>query len=587
MKKSFLFLALTSLLALTSCTKNNKNNKVDPKKDEFVNGIKDEQRTFYKGQRNKSKITLRFYEETPSIPYIDLTTYFKTFYFLNLNKTKVNENGKYRYEGKSNTYLEVDTINETFTFSDIDTICNLSQFNLEACFLKPSVVSLIGTPDIYIEFSEYHIDLKGDDKEAYMPLTTLDNIFSWVMGYCVSYNGKDVYVLDESWAVYEYSSLMNYPDYYDVLENKETFAKDEAEFNYNELCFTIDYLQGHPAQMAIGRSELEAGGLDAALDAYPRLKQALKSTNVKEYVDAQYLFHDILMYDGGHSGAQYRMYSGTDYMSQILNEDSLLKQKNDYVDQDWEDKYAAYQSVGITKINALGSQLNYYYADKTNKIAYIGFDQFDVDYQGWQMYYLGFSDQIPNENDTYGFLYTQLQQAKTDGIEYIVFDITTNGGGDTVALHGTLSFLQSGDTSMIYKNTISGHIMKEVGKVDRNLDGQFTAADNEFDFDFKYGLLTSKWSFSCGNALPTYVRDLNLPILGERSGGGSCCVSYYNDAHGIRSRVSTIWKLLNKDYYEKDDGVAVDYNLKTVDGSYIDFFNTSKVKSKLAEFYSF
>lgn len=583
MKKSILLVGLTSLLALTACPKKE---PVDPKKDEFANGYKDERRDCYKG-RNKSKITLRFYKEAPNVPYIDLTTYFKSFYFLNLSKTKVNENGVYRYEAGSNIYLEVDAENEIFRFKDVDEICNLEQLQVLGCFIKTNYTTLLGDGTADIDFKDYHIDLKGDDKEAYLPVTTLDNIFSWVMGYNVAYNGKDVYVIDESWCVYEYASQMNYANYYDVLESKTTFAEDEAEFNYNELCFALDYLEGHPSEINIGREELEEGGLDAALDAYPRLKQALKSTNVKEYVDAQYLLYDALIFDGGHTYPQYKMYEGTDYMTQILAADTLLQQKKNQADARWDKSYNTYQSVGITKINTLHQEQFYYYADTTNKIAYIGFDGFNVDYQGWQMYYLGFSEETPVDTDTFAFVYSKLQQAQTDGIEYIVFDTTTNGGGDTNALHGMLSFFQSGDTSIIFKNVLTGKIMKEAGKIDRNLDGQFNAADNDLAFDFKYGVLTSGWSFSAANAFPMYAQEMGVPILGEQSGGGSCAVSYYHDAHGIQSRVSSIWKLLTTDYYERDYGVSVNFNLKGTDGSYADFFNTAKVKAKLAEWYSF
>lgn len=569
MKNKILILSLTCLLCIPGCTKNNKAEYVD------------EVRALYKGKAT-DEITLRFYSEMPNVPYVDVSTYFKQFYFLDLDKGISTDKVTYSYFANGVTMLEVDIKNDLFTISDIDDICNLDGFALNSFYLDHYVDYIDEAKARTFDLSEYGIDLKGDENDAYLPLNTLNNIFSWIFGYSVSYNGQDVYVINDSAEIYDNSAISDYSSYYKILKKKKTFANDEAEFNYKELCFTVEQLLGHPESMNIGRDELESKGLDAVLDDYPTLKQALKSTTVDEYLAGQYLFHSILMYDGGHAGAAY---SGvTKYNNSILNADSLLKEKSNYASNNMYNKYGTYMNVINARSDVLNKGNNFY--NYTNdETMYIGFPGFYTDYEGWADYYNG-TGSIPTSSDSYAYIYSCLKTAKTNGIKNVVLDIASNGGGDVTALEGILSFFSDEEINISFENTLQQVHKKQVTHVDRNLDGKLDDSDFDVSFDFNFAILTSGYSFSCGNGLPTFAKDLGVMIIGEQSGGGSCCVSYYNDLYGIPYRVSGIWKLVNKDLVEKDKGVEVDANLILTEGDYSNFYNVSYVQSLIEDFYA-
>ena len=85
----------------------------------------------------------------------------------------------------------------------------------------------------------------------------------------------------------------------------------------------------------------------------------------------------------------------------------------------------------------------YYYFDNQNKIAYIAFDNFVTDYDEWKNYYAGDKNALNllEREDSYAFVLSSLKRAKTDGAKNVVFDFTTNAGGDLNSLLG-IKFLK-------------------------------------------------------------------------------------------------------------------------------------------------
>ena len=82
-----------------------------------------------------------------------------------------------------------------------------------------------------------------------------------------------------------------------------------------------------------------------------------------------------------------------------------------------------------------------------------------------------------------------------------------------------------------------------------------------------------------------YAHDEGIMIIGEQSGGGSCCVGIMHTADGIPYRTSSTLMLASKSYQECDSGIPVDANLKVGD-SYTKFYNTSYVSGLMDDFYA-
>lgn len=581
MNKKILIISATVLLLLGAC-KGKDVPSIEPSSSEpepFVEPYVDEARLFHMGANASKDITLRFFKEYQHIPYIDLSTYMKEFYFLELEKEI---NGDLYHYHVDSIKLDVNAANNTFTISDLDEICHLSQFDETVTYGQEYSVHTVDVEDKVFSFNEYDIELRKSDTEAYLPVVTLNNIFSWIFGYGISYNGHDLYAMNEFGDVYPNADYSEYTDYYSVLENKTTFYEDEARFNYSELCFSIDELTGHPLQMNMGKDELETKGLDALLDDYPALKFALKSTDKDTYLAGQMLFHDVLMYDGGHSGSLFE--GSSDIALNIINADTKLMNKYNDRFSDSYNKVSAYQSAMVARNNAFNlNNDRMYWKSFNNSIAYIGFSSFDVDYEAWDNYYNNHGE-LPSDftKDTFMFLKTMLDNTKALGnIKKIVIDLTTNGGGDVLALDAALSFLISGDICKNVKNTVNDNLHKIYTKIDRNLDGVFNELDNQTGYeDFNFAILTNKYSFSCGNAFPTVAKDNGIMIVGQQSGGGSCYVGVYNDACGVPYRVSGVNKLYNNSGVENDLGVPVDRAL-TYDVAY----DPIQMTSIIATFY--
>ena len=114
------------------------------------------------------------------------------------------------------------------------------------------------------------------------------------------------------------------------------------------------------------------------------------------------------------------------------------------------------------------------------------------------------------------------------GVENIVLDISTNGGGVVGVMMKLLSLLSKNNSSVIYyfdgesSQIISGHC-----SVDSNKDEKFNSEDS-YGNDFNFYILTSDCSFSCANAFPCTAQALGIAkIIGQKSGGGECAVAIH------------------------------------------------------------
>ena len=77
--------------------------------------------------------------------------------------------------------------------------------------------------------------------------------------------------------------------------------------------------------------------------------------------------------------------------------------------------------------------------------------------------------------------------------------------------------------------------------------------------------MTSNYSFSCANMFPFVAKENNAAkIIGERSGGGACCVYYSATPDGKTYRISSsAIRFAQKDnpVLHNDAGVTPDYEI--------------------------
>ena len=529
-------------------------------------------------------IKLRFYEDTPSIPYISVSDYYMEFFKTDLTLNKVNN--LYKYKNPYGGELSLETEEDILYIYDITKFSHHPDFkeSTSKTFLEKKDETLTPLHHRAIALSDYNIDVHGD-MEAYVPLALLSSFSGGLDGYNVSYNGKDIYVFDLhaqlSNETRDYEYFKTSQEYMSVFEDLNTpRSEDMALYNYGQLCFNFDNLRGYTAQLVFGDNNLLTLGLDGLLTKfYPDIKEMLLSTDKKEYYTGYYCLFNGLA-DGGHTGAfntmdDYVKESVEDCLSEISDFTKSMVRRN-MTSAMTKDKIGT--AVTASKKAAFptydkATNPNLYTFDSATKTAYISFDKFIVDYTGWDDYYKNgmHEEDIPEYTDTFAFIRKSLYQAVSDEARNVVIDLTTNGGGDSGALAGIVGLLNGAKFDFVMNNTFDKNSVTTSMLIDVNLDGVCDEDDivecNKFKFNV--AVLTTCNAFSCGNLLPSVLKELGCKILGQRSGGGSCAISIESTADGMPYVRSSHHCLSNAMGENIDVGVPLDYEIQYLyDGVY-------------------
>lgn len=534
-------------------------------------------------------IKLRFYEETPNVPYIGVKEYYKEFFKNNL--TMVKHNNSYQYTTENDGFLKFDSIDDIITLYDTSQFSHHPDFKQSNSQTFMSVVDGKTTPlhEKSIALSPYHIDIHGDE-EAYVPMSLLSSFSGGLNGYYISYNGKSIYVLDTRGQLVDtntdYAYFKTSEEYMSTFLDFETErAEDMIIYNYGQLCFNFDNLRGYTSQMVFGDNNLLTIGLDGILENYyPEIKELLLSKDKKEYYTGYYLTLSGL-YDGGHTGAfnagdKYIVdsinavkeadkitQSMRDLMTKVYNRDRNKMITTTYVTLAKKAAFPEYVSATEAASNP-DKELNAYLYnfDNNTKTAFISFDSFEVNYEGWDNYYKNGKKEsdIPTTGDSYAFIRKSLYQAVDDQARNVVIDLTTNGGGDSLALSGIVCLLNKAKCDYVVNDTLNMNRSTTTFFADINLDGEWNDEDiaecNKFNFSI--AILTSAKAFSCGNLLPSILKEIGYAIIGQRSGGGSCAISIETTADGLPYVRSSNHCLSNTAGENIDVGVPLDLEIE-------------------------
>lgn len=158
---------------------------------------------------------------------------------------------------------------------------------------------------------------------------------------------------------------------------------------------------------------------------------------------------------------------------------------------------------------------------------------------------------------------------KDSPIKNVVLDLSNNGGGAAPTAAYTISMFL-GEGSISVTNPLTGALVTQNFKADLNLDRKFDDKDNLLNYNLF--CLTSPNSFSCGNLVPSVLKNSNrVTILGQTSGGGACVVQNMTTADGCVFNISGPYRLAhtkNGSFYDIDKGVTPDFVLPSPDQFY-------------------
>ena len=513
---------------------------------------------------------LRFYPSAPHVPYSGMKAFVNFMYQTGLTVTPL-ENGVWEVDNPNGTKILVNPSAGTIEAADWaqfqlpplpyttlvglkDTSCGWMYYS-EVVFDDPPA-------SVTFDFAKYGIPVYADEEDVYLPLELLSTMFTDVACNSVLWNGMSILKLTTDLSDIGFLSFEWYEGrtVRSLLTGGKQREEDVIREDYAELCFSLDYFYGHPGS-AILDSGISEKGLDAALDDVPELasiKDRLKDPDMLEYMLALNELFDIGLNEG-HSS-----YYGINAM---MLPDFPFREVSEKLNGRLLSTYQLENYILGNIVNEIKITRNAAWGDEVYRecgsTAILRIDDFCADMAGWEAYYAG-KGEIPM--DGVGILQTGLKRASENpAIKNILFDLTANRGGSADMLM-YMTDLIFGENVFRGYNVMTGQHEHAVMHSDKNLDGVFDEKDEEVKYDFNYAVLTSRCSFSAANAMPFMMQEHGGVILGERSGGGACCIEMVTLTNGGEFVMSGwYWALQDANGESLEDGCRVDLPIERIE----------------------
>ena len=533
--------------------------------------MREQETKVYTDGEEAGELTLRFYEDTPHVPYLGIGAYSQ---YLKDQPLTMKENG-------DGTYMLVNSIGEelicdpdagVITVRDWDRFFDLPlPLEDEAKGWKDSTVHYVritnvefeGEPEpVTLDFAKYGIRIYADKNDIYLPVSTLSNLMTDIATNHILYNGEKLFVqrvsIDGSLIEGLYDS--------DAIRAKidgEARPDDIVKQCYADLCFNFDHFFGHPGKASLDAALAEKG-LDQALadqgEEGNSIKEGLLSSDFSEYISAmQKLFTKYL--SDGHTvftGGMALLTSPAARENPLFLSRMEIGSTLDMLQSPETLTQVLHMIINLQRDVAWGSDV---YREFGNT-AIIRLDTFMPDEDAWANYYAG-EGNLPE--DSLGIVVSGLRRAaENPEIKNVIFDLSCNGGGSPDVMMAILA-MTTGQDQLFGRQKFTGQTMTFTFEADTNFDGVYDEKDKEMMYDFNYGVLVTRHAFSCGNLFPIVIRNAGAVIIGEPSSGGSCCIQVGTDAEGLSYVMSSgQWQLVDPQGRNVEDGCAVDLPIEPV-----------------------
>ena len=574
-------------------------------------------RLFRQGEDSGETLPLRFYEDFPSVPVMGLRAFYREFLEGELDFARTEE-GVIELTTPVGARAVADPAAGTLWAEDMTAFITPPEEDAgEAMTGDIAFAAIIDTAydrpaePFTLDLGRYGIPMIEDGDELFLPLATLSDIFADYGLRYVSWNGENVYFVDES-ELFMLEDEADQAEYFDPIFSETERAADMADFAYREICFNIDHFYGFPGAGENEDAVMELGLDGALLERDPKTRDFLRSDQTAQYAVGLYRLFNHFLDDNGHTGfAEFQELMSGGYAASAGF--TLLALFN-------EEPFSAAHAVrneallaaGAAQASALslgeGEDAGAFTAD--NMISIFGFtleqsrrtyaqwgdtavfspQVFAVDYEGWRAYYED-GGPMPLEGDTLALMIEALQRASADPeIRNFVIDLSVNYGGDTGASLPILALI-TGDGATTYLDRLTGRQVREAIAVDFNFDGALNEADDEAGkYNFNFAALVSNGTFSAANEVAVRLREHGVPILGETSGGGSCAIQICATADGLHYQMSSPLQLLWADGGSVEAGVEPDIVLvepdENGDRDYGDFYDLEVLSEAINGWYA-
>ncbi len=530
--------------------------------------------TVIKDGEEAGEFPLRFYEETPNVPYMGMNEYSQLMKQQPL--TLKEEDGMVILENGIGEEIRCDveggviTVNDWNRFFDLPLPLEneaLGWKDTATRFARITDVDFEGEPEpVILDFARYGIAVHADQEDVYLPVSVLSNMMTDIATNHLLYNGEKLYSQRISLDGKSPEGFWDSEMYRAEFQGEER-PEDLVKQCYADLCFNFDYFFGYPGVAPLDE-EMAEKGLDQALTDLGRkglaIKEGLLSSNLNEYLAALNKLFMIYLSDG-HTVfiSVASLAEDSDYLSGLGLMDQLESAK-DMLNSPVTMRQLLNLAIPVQRSLEWDDE-NYIESGST---AIIRLDSFMPDEEAWKNYYNGESG-IPE--DPLGIVLTGLRRASENpDIENVIFDLTCNSGGSPDVMMAILA-VTTGQTELYGYHRITDRNMKFTFEADTNLDGVYDERDKEVKYDFNYGVLTTRHAFSCGNLFPIIIQKAGAVLIGEPTSGGSCCVQVGSDAQGFTYMMSSgQWQLLDDEGNSVESGCDIDLPIETKSNSVID-----------------
>ena len=393
-----------------------------------------------------------------------------------------------------------------------------------------------------IDLGRYGLKMFEIGGKLYIPFQALSVVFLEAVN-CI-FNGTDYYyalsVDNDAYATHKAFESGRSPS--------AVRSRLMAEYNYRVLCLSFDTNYCLKDQRAIiGKDNITLFN-DSIFKAGLGFDLLSTDTQVYDKAFVRFLMGYI---DDGHTLYQEpSMYQPASALSSYLN---------------YRVAVAGPRMIGLSKTvndlkkrrEAYGGKVGVWYISQggTDKLAIVTFDTF-----------VPSADFVP-----YKFFTAVFNEIKTKHplIKNVVIDLSCNGGGAINQCMATLCFLGDG-FYMPAKNHLDNSITRFRYTVNDGASLKPVAADGD---PYNFYILTSGYSFSCGNYFPSVCKyQLGIPIVGQQSGGGGGVVKATQTTDGAVFNTSAAREMCAIDaggnYVSIDHGVPVDLEIP-----YEDFYS--------------
>ena len=560
MKKSlFTILGLVTILSLTAC------NKEDTAKERIVK--KEVYGLNENGDVIKTGNLSLLFKANDEVPYISLkdgATQLK-----DLRQTTVKGNVDYqkndkivKYTNENNISVTFDADKQTITYDDFDAFSNSSGIQGETLAAlnsnnkiptKLKETKYQKGQSLVVDLNSYkNIDIYEHEGEYYLPLATYNDLFLSATGLVnFVYNFKNVYALSLEAQLTNDMFGEKFPTqigekFYNTVR-KEKVSESYAQFNYQNTQLVFDYFYG--------------------------CKNAKLPSGFDKWINTDFK-NDML------SGDVHKIDNATAYALSYLNDSHTALTNGSPLYKFGEGTAVAEklspESVnfdkGITALNNKRKEkdallgLKIYEQEKT---AFVAFNLFDsISYEILSLKYdnMNETNELMAANSGYLMKIAYDELVKQNEIKTVVVDVATNLGGDSSTLAFILGCL-IGDFYLDTIDPITGASNRINYQVDINLDGKYDSNDKSLaSLGYKIAFVDSKYSFSCGNALPMLakINNPNVVLLGQTTGGGAYTVKRTFSALGSEYKISSTLGLARMDgtkYVDFESGIAPDIQL--------------------------